>query len=154
MCWVLNEEKHRSDTDRGKHPSLRPAFRVRRGWFVKCVDMTGYDGPRASGYPPDLVPFRRCAGACLRHRPLGRSRPPALLGALFGKVPRSARVAHQRSDVCSRVSIRPDVKQRRRARPDDMLDSIARPSTTILFATSPIIQFTPQIRRSLVYRRI
>ena len=43
--------------DRGQHPSLRPAFRVRRGWRAKCLDMTGYDGPRASGSPPDPNAF-------------------------------------------------------------------------------------------------
>ncbi len=41
------------------NPALCPAFRVRRGRRSTCVAMTRYVGSRASGYPPDLVSFRR-----------------------------------------------------------------------------------------------
>ena len=55
--------------------------------------MTGYDGSRASGYPPDLVPFRR---------PLGRRADFDRWGGLalqrsgehFGNVPRSGGCAN------------------------------------------------------------
>ena len=59
-------------------PTLCPAFRVRRGGRSACSDMTGYIGSRASGYPPDFVPFRLHLGAsstvllrCARQQPFG-----------------------------------------------------------------------------------
>jgi hypothetical protein len=56
---------------RGDNPALRPAFRVRRGTHRRFGSTPGYFGSRASGYPPDLVSFGRCAGApadCVRLR--------------------------------------------------------------------------------------
>src|ERR1700733_10484963 len=57
------EERNQGATGRGDNPALSPAFRVRRGSQTLFGSTTRYIGSRASGYPPDLVPFRRCAGA-------------------------------------------------------------------------------------------
>jgi len=68
---VVSEGKRRDGPGRGDNPALRPAFRVRRGSHLGFGSTTGYVGSRASGYPPDLVSFRRCAGApadCVRLR--------------------------------------------------------------------------------------
>ena len=110
-------------TGRLDNPSLRPAFRVRRGRRAAIVDMTRHVGSRASGYPPDFVPFRRRAGALFagaprRHRSLGRSRPPSLWGALFGNVTKSGGCTN-RDEISRLAQTRPDGKQRRRARPSN-----------------------------------
>jgi hypothetical protein len=68
---VFQEGKGLGAPDRGDDPTLRPAFRVRRGTRPVFGSMTRHDGSRASGYPPDVVSFRRCAGApadCVRLR--------------------------------------------------------------------------------------
>jgi len=58
VCCHLRKGSAKS----GIHPALYPAFRVRRGTRSPCVDIRGYIGSRASGYPPDLVSFRRALG--------------------------------------------------------------------------------------------
>lgn len=52
-------ETVRRASDRDPNPTLCPAFRVRRGSSYANGSMTRYVGSRASGYPPDFMPFRR-----------------------------------------------------------------------------------------------
>ncbi len=73
------------------HLSLCPAFRVRRGSSSTDGFMTRYVGSRASGYPPDFGPFRRCGHRRLRplHARMWASRvavlPCGSLGRALGK---------------------------------------------------------------------
>jgi len=106
-------------------PALCPAFRVRRGRRQQCAAMTSYVGSRASGYPPDLMPFRRSAGAadCDRNTRRGlralRSCPYGSLERAVGKVLRSGGGDINRVTGAAKSQRDSSGKQRRRARPDD-----------------------------------
>ena len=111
----------------GNNPSLHPAFRVRRGSFSKCAAMTRYDGSRASGYPPDLVPFSPTAGAARRLRPLRAHvimtreavLPSAFWGKASGKCPRSGGCTKGQAPQSRQGIAVLGGKQRRRARPSN-----------------------------------
>ena len=84
-----------------RYSTLRPAFRVRRGWHAIRGSMTGHLGSRASGYPPDPVPFRALLGLhadFVRIENVGvfsRPRPPALGRAVRVAGTGSAGIAHK-----------------------------------------------------------
>jgi hypothetical protein len=87
--------------------------------------MTGYDGSRASGYPPDLMPFRRYAGAPRRLRPLARMWPlrARRLALRLSGESRSGAVMRSGGDATRTDQSYPagavhDGQQRRRARPN------------------------------------
>ena len=99
MCWVPHKEKTGCVREGRNNPSLRPAFRVRRGLYTICGSMTSYLGSRASGYPPDsvgaalglLADFVRLENVGVFLRP----RPPALGRAVRVAGSGSAGIAHE-----------------------------------------------------------
>ena len=118
-CVSLKEDKNKARRGREDNPALSPALRVRRGSPQLFGLTTDSIGSRASGYSPDLVPFRRCAGA-------PRPTAPAIAGARrpcpHGPLGRSARESPEVGRVAPRTeqssparSIH-DGAQRRRAR--------------------------------------